>query len=85
MGIFGKLFGRDKEASSSTLEPKESDVKRIVEGAFAVIRAMGKFMEMNNPGPMCVADEKKLPFTKEQIWLSRTSTTTSPPFPRRCE
>ena len=67
MGIFGKLFGRDKEASSTSPTPEKIDVERVVEGAYVVIRAMGKFIETNSPGPMCVADEKKLPFPKERI------------------
>jgi hypothetical protein len=70
MGILGKLFGRDKEASSGTTELKQSDVQRAIDGAFAVIRTMGEFFETNNPGPLMVADEKKLPFTKEQIRMA---------------
>jgi hypothetical protein len=62
MGLFGCLSG-GKAAPSAPSPPKKLTVDR----AFQIIRLMGKFMETDTPAPGTVADEKKLPLTKEQI------------------
>jgi len=58
-----KSFGGAREGSIGRTSPKKMTVKH----AFEVIRAMGKFLQAENPAPGCIADEKKLPFPKQHI------------------